>query len=210
MSEATSARTSMPDVERGEERSLVERLRRGEDEAFEHLVRRDGARLLAVARRFLRQEEDARDAVQEAFFSAFRAMRRFEEGSSLSTWLHRIVINACLMKLRTRRRKEEESIDDFLPRFREDGHQVNHPTPAWDSSAEELMARRQTAVLVREAIDRLPEGYRSILMLRDIEELSTDETARMLGVTVNAVKIRVHRARQALRGLLEPHFRVAQ
>src|SRR5262249_47222866 len=193
-----------------EERSLVERLRCGEDDAFEHLVRRDGARLLAVARRFLRQEEDARDAVQEAFFSAFRAIGRFEEGSSLSTWLHRIVINACLMKLRTRRRKEEQPIDDFLPRFREDGHQVNHPTPAWESSAEELMAQHQTAVLVREAIDRLPEGYRSILMLRDIEEVSTDEVARMLDITVNAVKIRVHRARQALRGLLEPHFRVAR
>lgn len=82
-----------------------------------------------MARRFLREEEEARYAVQEGFLSAFRALDRFDQGSRLSTWLHRIVINACLMPLRTRRRKPEEPIEDFLPQFQSDDHQVRHPTP---------------------------------------------------------------------------------
>ena len=187
------------------ERDLISRLRGGDEGAFERLVREQGGRLLSVARRFLRDEEEARDAVQECFLSAYRALERFDQGSRLSTWLHRIVVNACLMRLRSRRRKPEDAIDDLLPKFQADGHQIHHPTPAWDS-AETLLARSETRAIVRRAIDRLPETYRAVLLLRDIEELSTEEAAKSLGVTENAVKIRLHRARQALRGLLEPHF----
>src|SRR5688572_12499994 len=93
-----------------EEPDLLERLRSGEEGAYEELVRRYGGRLLAVARRFLPVEEDARDAVQDAFLSAFRGLASFEGQAQLSTWLHRIVVNASLMKLRTRRRKPEQSI----------------------------------------------------------------------------------------------------
>jgi RNA polymerase sigma-70 factor (ECF subfamily) len=191
------------------ERDLISRLRGGDERAFERLVREQGGRLLSVARRFLRDEEEARDAVQECFLSAYRALDRFDHGSRLSTWLHRIVINACLMRLRSRRRKPEDPIEDLLPKFQADGHQVNHPTPEWEGSAETLIARSQTRSIVRQAIDRLPESYRAVLLLRDIEELSTEEAAKSLGVTENAVKVRLHRARQALRGLLEPHFRRA-
>ncbi len=191
------------------ERDLISRLRGGDERAFERLVREQGGRLLSVARRFLRDEEEARDAVQECFLSAYRALDRFDEGSRLSTWLHRIVINACLMRLRSRRRKPEDPIEDLLPKFQADGHQINHPTPEWEGSAETLLARSQTRTIVRQAIERLPESYRAVLLLRDIEELSTEETAKSLGVSENAVKIRLHRARQALRGLLEPHFRRA-
>ncbi len=191
------------------ERDLISRLRGGDELAFERLVREQGGRLLSVARRFLRDEEEARDAVQECFLSAYRALDRFDEGSRLSTWLHRIVINACLMRLRSRRRKPEDPIEDLLPKFQADGHQINHPTPEWEGSAETLLARSQTRTIVRQAIERLPESYRAVLLLRDIEELSTEETAKSLGVSENAVKIRLHRARQALRGLLEPHFRRA-
>jgi RNA polymerase sigma-70 factor (ECF subfamily) len=202
--------TGMPagaQAEQGSERDLVGRLRRGDEDAFERLVREHGGRLLAVARRFLREEEEARDAVQECFLSAFRAMDGFDQASRLSTWLHRIVVNACLMRLRTRRRKPEEPIDEFLPQFQSDGHQVRHPTPEWEGSAETLLARKETRSIVRAAIDRLPDSYRAVLLLRDIEELSTEEAAQSLGVTANAVKIRLHRARQALRALLEPRFR---
>lgn len=199
-----------PDIrseERSAERDFVSRLRGGDERAFERLVREQGGRLLSVARRFLRDEEEARDAVQECFLSAYRALDRFDQGSRLSTWLHRIVINACLMRLRSRRRKPEDPIEDLLPKFQADGHQVNHPTPEWGGSAETLLARSETRSIVRQAIDSLPESYRAVLLLRDIEELSTEEAAKSLGVTENAVKIRLHRARQALRGLLEPHFR---
>jgi RNA polymerase sigma-70 factor (ECF subfamily) len=191
----------------GAESGWLARLRAGDGAAFEWLVREHGGRLLAVARRFLRDEEDARDAVQDTFLSAYRSIGDFAGGSRLSTWLHRIAINACLMRLRTRRRKPEERIDDLLPRFAADGHQANHPTAAWEGSAETLLERSQLRTIVRQAIDRLPDPYRTVLLLRDIEEISTEDAARFLGVTENAVKIRLHRARQALRTLLEPHFR---
>ena len=105
-----------------EEKALLEALRAGDEAAYEKLVREHTGRMLSVARRFLREEDDARDAVQDAFVSAFRAIGNFEGGSRISTWLHRIVVNAALMKLRTRRRKPEESIDDMLPRWTDDGH----------------------------------------------------------------------------------------
>ncbi|MGH9442043.1 MAG: RNA polymerase sigma factor [Thermoanaerobaculia bacterium] len=188
------------------EGELVAGLLARDERVFERLVREQGPRLLAVCRRFLRNEEDARDAVQEAFLSAFRSIGGFEQGSRVGTWLHRIAVNCCLMRLRTRRRKPEDPIEDFLPKFAENGHQVP-PSLAWEGSAEELLERAQTAKIVRDAIDRLPESHRSVLLLRDIEELSTLEAARLLDISENAVKIRLHRARQALRGLLDPHFR---
>src|SRR3990172_9044286 len=112
------------------EHSLVLRLRAGGDAALSELVRENGGRLLAVARRLLRSEEDARDAVQEAFLNAFRGIERFDGAARLSTWLHRIVINACLMKLRTRGRKPEQPIEELLPRFYADGHPID-PGPPW-------------------------------------------------------------------------------
>ena len=195
-----------PDDRTSTERELLGKLREGDEFACEVLVREHGGRLLSVARRYLKSEEDARDAVQEGFVAAFRAIGRFEGGSSLSTWLHRIVINACLMKLRSARRRPEASIDDLLPKFDETGHRIGEPEE-WRESAETALARSQTRRIVREAIARLPERYRSILMLRDIEELSTAEVARLLDLTENAVKIRLHRARQALRHLVAPALR---
>ena len=188
-----------------DEDALLRGLRAGDEAVFERLVRDQGPRLLAVARRFLRNEEDARDAVQEAFLSAFRSLGTFERSSRFSTWLHRIAVNCCLMRLRTRRRKPEQPIEDFLPRFAEDGHQAI-PSAAWDESADELLERAETRALVRAAIDRLPDSYREVLLLRDIEEISTGEAAALLAISENAVKIRLHRARQALRGLLDGHF----
>jgi RNA polymerase sigma-70 factor (ECF subfamily) len=191
------------------ESSLVPRLQRGDARAFEELVRVHGPRLLRVARRMMHTEDDARDAVQDAFVAVFRSIGKFEAGAQLSTWLHRIVINACLMKLRTRRRHPEEDIEDYLPRFLEDGHQVERSVD-WCESADSMIERAQLCDLVRASIDRLPDTYRVVLLLRDIEELPADEVAKMLGVTTNAVKIRLHRARQALRMILDPHMREDQ
>jgi RNA polymerase sigma-70 factor (ECF subfamily) len=193
-----------------EEAALVGSLRAGDAAAYETLVRTYGGRLLAVTRRLLRNDEDARDALQDTFISAFRALPAFEEGSLLSTWLHRIAVNAALMKLRTRRRHPEDSIEDLLPKFIEDGHREDghngNPTKPW-KEPEGLLQRQETRALVRECINRLPEAYRIVLLLRDIEELDTEEAAQLIGVSPNAVKIRLHRARQALRTLLDPHFR---
>jgi RNA polymerase sigma-70 factor, ECF subfamily len=184
---------------------LIERMRKGDNGAFEELVRTHGARLLSVARRILRNDEDARDAVQQAFLSAFRALSDFNGQSRLSTWVHRIVVNTALMKIRSRSRCPEESIEDLLPRFQEDGHHARQFSDV-SSSVDQLLMRRETRKRVRAAIDQLPESYRTVLLLRDIEELDTEETARALGSTANAVKIRLHRARQALARLLGPTF----
>ena len=194
----------MPEPQ-GDESRLLDGLLAGDEGVFEGLVREQGPRLLAVCRRFLRNEEDARDALQDAFLSAHRSIRTFQRGSRLSTWLHRIAVNCCLMKLRSRRRKPEEPIEDLLPRFSGSGHQVP-PSLAWKETAEDLLEQSETRRIVREAIDRLPESYRTILLMRDLEELSTAETARLLETSENAVKIRLHRARQALRELLDAHF----
>ncbi len=190
--------------------ALLAGLRAGNAAAYETLVRTYSGRLLAVTRRLLRNDEDARDALQDAFVSAFRALPTFEAGSLLSTWLHRIAVNAALMKLRSRRRHPEDSIEDLLPKYIEDGHREDghrgNPTKPW-KEPEGLLQRQETRALVRESIDRLPETYRTVLLLRDIEELDTEEAVQLIGISPNAVKIRLHRARQALRTLLDPHFR---
>jgi len=182
---------------------LLARVRAGDEEASAVLVRKYGGRMLAVARRFLRCEEDSADAVQDAFLSAFRSLEHFEENSSLGTWLHRIVVNSCLMKLRTQSRRRAVPIDDLLPTFDETGHHTR-PVRPWEEQPLLRLTREETRAQVRAFIDRLPEHYREVLLLRDIEELDTDQTAQQLGITPGAVKTRLHRARQALRTLLEP------
>ena len=189
-----------------QDEDLLLRMRSGEEAAFEELVRTHGGRLLAVARRYLPSEDDARDAVQDAFLSAFKALPAFEGQAKLSTWLHRIAVNAALMKLRTRRRKPAQSIDDLLPGFLEDGH-LEKPASEWMPVPLDLVERKEIAEIVRSNIARLPDNHRHVLLLRDIEEFDTEETAEMLEITPNAVKTRLHRARLALRELLEPHLR---
>jgi RNA polymerase sigma-70 factor (ECF subfamily) len=182
---------------------LVARLKAGDEQAFEQMVRAHGGRMLAVARRFVGGDDDAaRDVVQDAFLSAFRGIRQFDGHAQLSTWLHRIVVNAALMRIRARQRRPEQSIEPLLPAFQEDGHHLE-PVQSWRESAEQQLERRQMHALVRAAIADLPEGHRTVLLLRDIEERSTREAADVLGITENAVKLRLHRARQALGTLIK-------
>ena len=188
-----------------QEAELVKALRAGQEEAFDTLVRAHSGRMLSVCRRILRDEEEAKDAVQEAFLSAFRGLERFGGASLLGTWLHRIAINAALMRLRSRKRHPEEAIEELLPAFSEDGHARAEPTD-WSPTALRLVETRETRELVRGAIDRLPDLYRTVLLLRDIEELDTAETAEALGVTEGVIKVRLHRARHALRRLLAVHL----
>lgn len=195
--------------EPGAEQDLIERLRHGDDHAYEQLVRDESRHLLAVARRILRNDQDAEDAVQQAFLSAFRALPTFKGDCRLTTWLHRIVTNAALMKLRAKSHRPEESIEHLLPRFLEDGHHVQQFSD-WNMPADSALLKQESAARVRAAIQQLPERYRTVLLLRDIEQIDTAEAAALLGVTPNAVKVRLHRARQALVTLLEPVFRPAQ
>jgi RNA polymerase sigma-70 factor (ECF subfamily) len=188
-----------------DERGLVDRLRAGDERACEALVRQHAGRMLGVARRLLRSEEDSADAVQDAFVSAFRSLDSFAGQSSLGTWLHRIVVNACLMKLRAQSRRPQNVPLDLLPAFDETGHHAQ-PVRGWAEQAPALLERAETRAQVRACIDQLPESHRTVLLLRDIEELDTEETARQLGIAPGAVKTRLHRARQALRTLLAAVF----
>jgi RNA polymerase sigma-70 factor (ECF subfamily) len=184
---------------------LVEALKRGDEAAYAELVRANGGRMLAVARRILKSDDEAHDATQEAFLQAFRAIDRFAGDALLSTWLHRITVNACLMRLRHRKRHPEASIEELLPSFDDTGHRVEDGTE-WTDDVFGRMESARLQKVVRDAIDRLPENYRTVLVLRDIEGLSTEESAQALGIRPEAAKMRLHRARQALRTLLEPHF----
>lgn len=197
--------TTPPELPETDEPALVERLKADDESAYEEVVRRFGPRMLSVARRLLTQEQDSQDAVQDAFLSAFKAINNFQGDARLATWLHRIVVNAALMKLRTKRRKPESAIDDLLPKYNEDGHRRSGGD--WRATHDTAVQAGEIRDQVLHAIDQLPEMYREILLLRDIEELSTEETAQQLDITEGAVKTRLHRARLALRELLDPYMR---
>lgn len=196
---------SPPSVLAGDENALLQRLRSGDDAAFAELVQRFGPRLLAVLQRYLSLEQDRQDVLQEAFISAFKALERFRGESSLGTWLHRIAVNCALMRVRSQKRSRERPIEDFLPKFLADGHREN-PGEAWAITHDTAVLDNETRELVRQSINALPESYRLILLLRDIEEYTTEETAELLELSIPNVKTRLHRARQALRELLDQHF----
>ncbi len=186
-----------------DEAAFVAALKAGDDRAFQQLVREQAPRLLATARRFMRNDSVAEDCVQEAFLSAHRAMADFVPHGSVGAWLHRITVNACLMRLRKAKRLAETPIDDLLPRFNEIGTRVDEPRTEIRDPENALEASRMQQ-FVREKIDSLPDGYRIVLQLRDIEGYSTREAAEVIGVAEAALKVRLHRARSALKKLIEP------
>ncbi len=192
------------EVTRPHQREIQQLARRQllDRETCEELVWQYSGRMLAVARRLLRSEEDAADAVQDAFVSALTSMHKFQGRAQLYTWLHRIVVNACLMKLRSKKRRSAASLDELLPSFDEHGCHAQLVV-VWGDQAAARLEQDEVRSAVRNCIDQLPEQYRAILILRDIEEFDTEQTATLLGLSQCAVKTRLHRARQALRTLLE-------
>jgi RNA polymerase sigma-70 factor, ECF subfamily len=190
-------------VTKADELQLVERLRAGDDEAFARLMREEGPRLLRLTRRLMRTEEDARDCFQEAMLTVSRRIEDFQGRSSLGTWMYRVAANTCLMRLRKPSHQAERFIEDLMPQFDDRSCRINEasgpvPTP------EHLLQREQTRSTVREAIAQLGDSYRAVLILRDIEERSAAEVAELMDLNVNAVNVRLHRARAALKRLLDP------
>lgn len=198
----TSVVETVPNEVRAPESSLIARLRRGDETAYEFLVRRYGPAMLAVARRMLRNDDDAQDVVQDAFRQVFGAIADFRAGARLSTWLHRIVVNAALMRIRSTGRRREESLDDLLPGFTAEGRHAG-AVQALPFTPEDAVADAEVRTRVRACIGRLPAQYRAVIVLRDLEDCDTAEAAVVLGISPNAVKIRLHRARQALMSLLQ-------
>lgn len=184
----------------------ISMLRRGVTSVTEKFVRENIGWMLAVARRMLRDNNQAEDCVQEAFSSVFKNLASFRGESSLRTWIHRIVVNQALMLLRTNKRLNESAIDDLLPVFDDRGCREEERWTTFETP-ESLMQRSQTRETVKALIDKLPDNYRTILLLRDIEEMSNSEVAELMNLTETNVKVRVHRARAALKKLLEPILR---
>lgn len=187
------------------EATLIEGLRRRDERAFETLVRDYGPRLLSVAKRVARKDSDAQDSVQEAFVAVFRNIEKFDGRSRLQTWLHRVTVNAALMKLRKLKRLDERSVEELMPQFTMMGRHKSEQ-PGWGANPMATAEQQESRELVHEAIAQLPQTHRDVLILRDIQEASTEEAARELGIKPGAVKTRLHRARLALRELLAPHL----
>jgi len=184
-----------------DERVLVAASRDGDPAALEALVRSHQDRVYGFAMRMCRNVEDAKDILQDTFLGVIRSIREFREESKFSTWLYRIAANACLKK---RRRgvhdptpEQELSLDDLMPRPDAEGRKPE--IPDWSGDAERALLHGELSARMENAIDKLPKDYKIVLVLRDVEGLSAEETAQAVGLSVAAVKSRLHRARVFVR-----------
>src|SRR5213594_3766503 len=174
---------------------LVARLRQADPAAFEEVVTLYEAKVYGLARGLTRNDEDAQDAVQDTFLSVFRSVKSFKGDSSLSTWIYRITVNAALMKMRGRKHDDRSvPIDEAMPTFDEDGHRVAS-LPDWHPRSDEMLLNTEMGGHLRRAIEELEADYRTVLILRDQEEMTNEEVAAVLGLSVPAIKSRLHRAR---------------
>lgn len=190
------------------EHALIEASRAGDSSAMEELVRSYQSRVYSFAMRMCRNVEDAKDILQETFLGMLRSIREFRGESKFTTWLYRIASNACLKK---RRRgvfepapEQELSLDELMPRSGPDGRKPE--IPDWSEDAERALLRGELTEQMEAAIDRLPRDYKIVLVLRDVEGFSAEETAQMLNLSVPAVKSRLHRARVFVRQELARYF----
>lgn len=189
------------------EAALLQRLRSGDDAAFEQLVRELTPRLLTVAGRITRSRADAEDVVQEAFLSAFSALADFDGRSALSTWMHRIVVNAALTRARRTAARRTVPIDDLLPTF-SNGRHATRPEP-WRAVTGESDLDPSLRESLRAALEALPDEFRAVVMLRDMDGMPSADIAAALGISDALVRQRLHRGRQALIKLLAPSLKEA-
>lgn len=189
-----------------QDRDLVEVLRLRAPAAAERLVARYGERAHRLARRIVRNAEDAEEVVQDALWSVLRRIDTFRGDSAFGTWLHRIVANAAYEKLRaTRRRRTDVSLDDLLPSSDEHGYHVE-PLVDWSLALNDPSTQAELRTVLTAAIDDLRASYRSVIVLRDIEGLSSPEISTTLNLSIPNVKSRTHRARLLLRKRLDDYI----
>jgi len=185
--------------------ALVHACKSGDVAAFEELVKRYDTKLFRIAQHITHNREDAQDAVQEAFIKVFRKLTQFQENSQFSTWLTRITVNESLMKLRKQRSGTEVSIDDD---FQSEDHSAAFELADWAPNPEELYRGFELRNILRSELQELRPSLRVVFVLRDIEGLSTEQTADVLELTEVAVKTRLSRARLKLRERLSRYFGV--
>ena len=184
---------------------LFERLRAGDAAALEPLMERFGSRVYRVATGICGSAADAEEVVQDVFLILFRKAGSFEGRAALGTWLYRIAVNTSLNKRRGKRAELEEPLEDLLPSYKDDGHRQGDRSfllADWSQMPDATLLSKEGRETIRAAVDRLPYHYRAVLILRDVEELSSEAVAEILGESVASVKSRLHRARMALREVL--------
>jgi RNA polymerase sigma-70 factor (ECF subfamily) len=187
-----------------DESTLVARTREGDAKAFAALVRRYEGKIFRLAQHITQNREDAEDVLQETFLKAYEHLDQFQGNSKFYTWIVRIAVNQALMKLRKRRSDKTVSIDETIDTGEDT---VVREIAAWDESPEERYSREELQTILTSAIDSLAAPYRAVFVLRDMEELSTEETAEALDLSVPAVKSRLLRARLQLRDKLNRYFK---
>jgi len=184
-----------------DDEALAERARAGDDTAFAALVERYQERVYRLALRLSSNASDAEEILQDTFLQAWRKIDTFRGEARFGTWLYRIATNMALMRKRAARRRPAESLEALLPQFDESGLLADLDYQR-SAGADELLERAELAQSAREALDLLDENYRTVFVLRDLEEMSTEEAARVLEITPEAVRQRLHRARLMVRGYL--------
>src|ERR1019366_3146656 len=184
--------------------ALVEQARAGDLQAFDELVRKDDRRVFRIAQHITQNVEDAEDVVQDAFLKAYTKLDQFQGNSKFYTWLVRIAVNESLMRLRKRKTSRTVSIDEDIET--EEGS-VPRDVADWGPDPEERYEQAELGEILRKTIQGLPSGFRTVFVLRDVEGLSTEETAETLGLSVPAVKSRLLRARLQLRERLSRYSR---
>lgn len=188
---------------RDDESALVASAQAGDKAAFTELVNRYERRVFRLAQNITQNREDAEDVIQDAFLKSFQHLGDFKGDSRFYTWLVRITVNEALMKLR-KRRPNQVSLDDSIE---SEGDLMPREVEDWGPSPEQRYAQAELGEILSEVIGTLPPDFRTIFLLRDVEELSTQETAQLLGLSVPAVKSRLLRARLKLRHKLNKYFR---
>lgn len=191
------------------DRALVDKARAGDAEAFEALVERHRDAVFGLALRMTRSEADAAEITQEVFFSAYQHLEDFRGDAAFGTWVHRITANNALMKLRRQKVMNEvlgEEQEPKGPEFNERGSHVDYPQSDWSRRADEKALDDELATAIQQATEKLPENYREVFLLKDVEELSYEEIAKITGDSVPAIKSRLHRARLALREAIDAFY----
>src|SRR5712672_4602061 len=186
-----------------DELTLVQAAKKGDDSAFEELVRRYDRNVFRIAQDITQNREDAEDVVQDAFLKAYGNLAQFQEQSKFYTWLVRIAVNEALMKLRRRRPERTVSLDEEV-KTEEDS--VPREVADWSPNPEQQYSQAELKEILTKTIQGLPPSFRTVFVLRDVEGLSTEETAEALELSIPAVKSRLLRARLQLRERLSRYF----
>ena len=188
---------------------LLTQLQKGDAGALEALMSRYSARVYRLAYGITRNQADAEEVVQDVFLTICRKSDTFAGRSALGSWIYRVTANAALNKRRGKRQELETSLEEQLPKFKDDGHREGDRAwvlADWSQNPERDLLSGETRAVLSRAIDGLAAHYRAVLILRDVEELSNEEVAGMIGESVASVKSRLHRARMALREQLTRHL----